>query len=260
MNSFGNEKVAFNMALFKRLRFYHIFAPHSPKVFNYNAYRLGLAIVIVPSFFFNMIFGSVGFFIEMEDTIDDIGIYQIIFTYLNYFLSFYKLYMFFYYANEIWDLLDVTRINFMTSKHCLKHINILHEYRRISIKITNFLAASITLTILSWWLFPVIVNNFSNTKSDDSIHSTLRNENVINFRYPLSIKKYNRYFYFIYVIEATTGVIIEYGILITDVLLISISYIFIAHYEIHKMAFTSIGLEQKFFSGKYVEYFRYSFR
>lgn len=250
MNSFEMDKVAFNLALFKKLRFYHIFAPNSPKVFNFNAYRLGLAIVIIPSFFFNMIFGSVGFFVRMEDTIDDIGIYQIIFTYLNYFLSFFKLYMFVYNANNIWDLLEVTRINFMTSKHCLKHINILHEYRRLSIKITNFLSIFITLTILSWWMFPILVNNFLHAKSDDEIQ---RFENVINFRYPLSIKVYNHYFYFIYVIEATTGVIIEYGILITDVILISISYVLIAHYEIHNMAFTGIGLEQTFYTGKCVD-------
>lgn len=252
MNSFENDEVAFNLALFKRLRFYHIFAPHSPKIFNYNAYQLGLTIVIIPSFFFNMIFGSVGFFIKMEDSINDIGIYQIIFTYLNYFLSFFKLYMFIYYANEIWDLFGVTRITFMTSKHCLEHIDILHKYRRMSIKITNFLSISITLTVLSWWAFPIIVNNFLNAKSDDVIQPIQRNENVINFRYPLSIKDYNQYFYFIYVIEATTGVIIEYGILITDVILISISYVLIAHYEIHKIAFTDIGLKKKFFSGKYV--------
>lgn len=249
MNLLDDDKVAFNSTLFKRLRFYHILTPHSPKVFSYNAYQLGVAFVIIYSSIFNTL-GSIGFFVDMEDTIDDIAVYQIIFTCINNVLSIFKIYMFVYNANEIWDLLDVTRINFMTSKHCLEHINILHKYRRMSIKITNFFTIAITLTVLSWWTFPIVVNNYINPKSDGCVQSAQRYENVINFRYPLSINEYNHYFYFLYVTEAINGVIIEYGILITDVILISVSYVFIANYEIHKMAFISIGHKQTVFSGK----------
>lgn len=251
MDTLNENDVAFNLALFKQLGFYQIFSPYSFKIFNYNAYQLGPVVIIVITICCNTFYSGIVFFIEMEDTVEDTMLLQIVFIYLNYYLSIFKLYMCMYNANKIWDLLNVTRINFMTSKQCSKYIDILYKYRYSSIKITNFLSTFITMTLLAWWMFPIFVNYVFNSKSDDEI--TPRLENINNYRYPVSIETYNHYYYIFYLIEAFSGIIIEYGILIVDVLLISISYVFIAQYEIHKMAFANIGHDHNHHISEYFE-------
>lgn len=255
MNTFKVNEVAFNLTLFKRLGFYQIFSPHSPKVFNKNAYRLVTVVFLTVVFCFITPFGWIGFFIEMEDTLEDSKLLQIIFIYMNYYLSVFKLYICIYNADKIWDLLNVTRINFITSQQCFKYVKILNEYGHSSIKISNFVSFFINATYLTWICIPFLVNNFRNSKSDDEV--TQRLENINNFRYPMSIESYNRYYYLLYFIEMGASTTILYGISIVDVLLISISYVFIAQYEIHKEALANIGHEQNHYIGKYVERHHY---
>lgn len=192
--------------------------------------------------------GLLGFFVQMEDTLDDIELLQLLFANLSYFLSAFKIIICVYNANKIQDLLEVTRINFITSAQCTKHVHILLKYRDMSIKITNCLSVSFAVVLLGWWICPLIFNRFV-LKSNDEI---VRYENVVNYRFPLTIAVYNDYFWIFYLMEVALGVFLAYAILITDCLLISISCVLIAHYEIHALAFENIGHEKQICIGKYI--------
>lgn len=250
MKSFKPHEVAFNLVLFKKLRYYHIFNTNSTKVLNYNVYRLGL-VALTTIVLCVTVFGLLGFVTKMEDVVDDIVLLQIISAEIHNFLSLFKLNMCLYHANKIWDVLSVTRIDFLTSKQCSNHINILHRYRNTSIKITYFLSFIYVLTTSVWLITPLLFNTFMGTPEAERIR---RYDNIFNFRFPVTINTYNHYYFLFYFTEGIIILFIGYGIFIIDLLLISISYVLIAQYEIHAQAFNSIRQNlQDLQNGKYIE-------
>lgn len=239
MNSFELRDVAFNLTLFKKLGFYHIFNPSGPKIFHYNAYRFAV-VVFTGAVLCANVFGLLGFVTRMEDTIDNISLLQVICAQTHNFLSIFKIGMCLYNADKFWYVLDITRMNFLTSKSCRDHIGTLRSYRDVSIKITNLYAVTYVLCTSTWLLSPLLLNDFAAATPDSDSRTVRRYNNIFNFRYPVSIRAYNSYFFLYYIIEGTLILFIGYGILIVDNLLISISYVLIALYEIHGLAFKDI--------------------
>lgn len=242
MSSFTIHEVAFNLVLFKRLRFYHIFDPNSARFYNHNIYRLIYVISTLFVIGINL-YGLLGFIVKMEDTVEEIKLIQILFVHMHCFLSFIKMGVCIYNADKIWDLLDVTRTNFMKSIQCSKHMKILNEYQKSSIKITNFLYVLLKITVLLWMVFPLLFNIRSLMKT--SRDCAQRYDNVFNFRFPVTINVYNYYFSFFYIIETTVLLVIAYSLLLIDTLLISIVYVLIAQYEILTLAFKYIGHDEQ---------------
>lgn len=237
------------MVLFKKLRFYHFFDPDSPKILNVNVYQLALVLSLMISLTNICVLGLLQFwfYIKIEDTTSNNDFFGVLYAILNTVLSTCKIIIFVYNANKIWGLLDVTRINFLTSKRCLEHTNIFQEYRRLSIKITDFLIDLAIMLLLMWFALPLFFNMFQET-SDDSTHIK---ENLSNLQFPVSVQNYNRYYFIFYTIEAIQAVLILYPMMMLDILLISISCVLIAHYEIHTRAYENIGNEQGIQNGMY---------
>lgn len=247
MDLFETHEVVFNLALFKKLRFYHIFDPYSATIYNYNIYRLvciALIIFVIPINFY----GLFGFIIKMEDAINEIDLIRILYIHMHSFLSIIKISVCIYNADKVWDLLDVTRVNFLKSAQCPKRIEILYKYQETSIKITNFLYEFLKITLLVWVLFPLALNIM---KTADN-RGKQRYESILNFRFPLKIHLYNSYFFFIYIFEIEALFVVSYSWLIVNILLISMFYVFTAQYEIYARAFEMIGHVEELQCGKYV--------
>nr|UMT69229.1 odorant receptor 38 [Myzus persicae] len=240
MNSLESNEVAINLKLFKLFRFYHIFYPYSEKLCNFNVYHLAWYIIncVIGGI---IIYGLLGHFTEMEDDIDIIFYIQILFCYLLYSLSLLKIITFLYKANDIWDLLSVTRINFLTSTQCQAHIGILHKHRSKSIQITNVISGFGIMTTLEWILFPLVLWLLPKTNANGS---NQRFENIFNFRFPVTISEYNNNYFIFYIMESSIAVFMLYVYVVIDVFFISVCYVIIAQYEIIKRAYESVNCEQ----------------
>lgn len=239
MSSLESNEVAINLKLFKLFRFYHLFDPNSKKICNLNVYHLAWYIIncVIGCI---IIYGFIGYFTEMEDVIDSIFYIQILFCYLLYSLSLLKIITFLYKANNIWDLLRVTRINFLTSTQCQTHIGILHKHRDKSIKITNFISGFGILTTLEWILFPLMLRLFPKNNAE---YSNRRFENIFNFRFPVTVDEYNNNYFVFYIMESFIAMFMLYVYVVIDLFFISVCYVIIAQYEIIKRAFESVNSE-----------------
>ncbi|XP_060877078.1 uncharacterized protein LOC132949959 [Metopolophium dirhodum] len=240
MSSLESNEVAINLKLFKLFRFYHLFDPNSGKLYKFNIYHLAWYIIncVIACI---LIYGLLGYFTEMEDVIDSIFHIQIMFCYLLYSLSLLKIITFLYKANNIWDLLRVTRIHFLTSTQCQAHIGILHKHRNKSIKITNLISGFAIVTTLEWILFPLVLRLLSKTDASDS---NQRFENIFNFRFPVTVSDYNNYYFIFYIMESFIAIFMLYAYVVTDVFFISVCYVIIAQYEIIKLAYEVVNCEQ----------------
>ncbi|CAH1710664.1 unnamed protein product [Aphis gossypii] len=237
MSSFEVSNVAINIKLYKLLRFYHLFDPNSTDIFGYHFYRFtGIFITVFIQLF--VLFGLLGCFMEMEDTINDIEQFIFIFVNLSNFLSVMKLCVFTYKAKNTWDLFDVTCIHFLKSEKCCKYRNeILEKVRNKSIKLTNFIFGFATMTFIIWTIYPLVVNLFL-IKTDQN--NLQRYQNIFNMRYPVTINTYNQYYFFFYTIEMIMGFFILYNSILIDTFLVSFCWVLIAQYEILSEAFGSI--------------------
>lgn len=195
--------------------------------------------------------GSLGLFFNTDDqlALDDISLFLYLFTIIQSFHTCFKIVMCtsIYKLNEIWDLLDITRMNFLKSERCSEHLRILYKYKNKSKKLTNMLCIIAILIILAWLLHPLLVNILL-LKSGDK--KSQRYENFLNLRFPVKTKVYNNYYFLFYIIEAEMAVIHVLGVIIFDVLLISISFVIIAQNEILKESFKNLGYEKRFQNGK----------
>lgn len=246
-SSFGNhEDVAFNLSLFKKLRLHQLLDTNSSKLFILQVYQLGLVILIIIGFCIT-IFGLMGFFVQMDDTVDDMGLFLIGFLLLQSFQAVVKLSICVYKANKIWDLLDITYFNFLKSKKCIEHIKILYNYCDMSTKLTNFLSISFVGSISLWLTYPLFFNMFILTSTD---RLNRRFENFINLRFPVSINEYNSHYYLFYLMEAEIGFLATYGAVMIDVFLVSIFCVIIAQYKILTKTFENIGHNIKLKNGK----------
>lgn len=249
MSSFNKDEVAFNIVLFKKLRFHHFFDPDSPKVFNFNVYQLTLILSLAISLTSICGLGlfQFWFYIKMDHGNSNNDFFGVLYALLNTVLSTCKVIICMRNANKIWNLLDVTRVSFLTSTRCLEHIDVFQEYRSLSIRITDFLIDLASVLLSMWFALPILCNTFRDT-SDDVEHF---NENLSNLLFPVSVHNYNRYYFIFYTIEAVQTVIILYPMMMLDMLLISISCVLIAHYEIHILAYENVGNDQHVQNGMY---------
>lgn len=237
MSSFEIQEVAINLALYKWFRLYHIFDPNSTKVRGYHIHRVtGMFITIIVQCF--ILFGLLGCFVEMEDTINGFDLFVFIFFNLINFLSVFKICVFLYEANKTWDLLDSTRIRFLKSKQCEKHRNKLELVRDKSIRLTNFVFSSAAVTLLIWMIYPLVTNSFL-IRARNPLNQ--RYQNIFNMRYPVTIHTYNQYYYVFYGIEAIMGVYILYSSVLIDTFLVSLCWVMITQFEILKNAFENVG-------------------
>ncbi|KAE9536795.1 hypothetical protein AGLY_006857 [Aphis glycines] len=234
-----DHEVAINLALFKRYQFYHIFNPNSSKILNYDSYKFTnvLFIVVVTSY---NIFSAMCFFTDTVDTIDSIDLLLMIFIYSIIIISLLKICVLLFNADQIWDLFDLTRFDFLSSRLCRKNVGILYKYRDRSITITNLYQNYSTLVFIIWMIVPLVLNTFAMTESPNQ-----RYHNIFNMQYPVSASIYNNYYYIFYLMEIAMGIFVLNYSMIIDNFLISLCWAIIAQYEVITTAFENIGNDCK---------------
>lgn len=241
MSSLEANRIVINIPLFKQICLYQLFNPNVRKILNVNVYRLALVLltVIVQCI---VVYGLFGFFIEMEDEIDDVTLSLLIFFHSMNTLIVLKTIIFVYKANEIWNLFDVAYEQFLSSAKCRKHVGILQRYGNLSVKFTNMLCFMPLMTFTGWSAFPLMTYMMTSGNLDsDGITANQRFNCIYNFRFPVTIHYFNNHFLLFYFMELVT---LFYSVAIHtifDIFIISFCCTLIAQYEIIARAFEDVG-------------------
>jgi len=245
------KEVSINLKLLKLFRFFHLFDPKTRKICNINVYHL-VWYIINSVLSCIVIYGLLGYFTEMEDVIDIVFHIQLMFCCLIYSLSLIKIIVFLYKANNIWDLLSVTCIHFLTSTRCQTYIGILHNHRKKSIKITNITCGLVFINAIEWSMYPLVLKLL---QKEDANQSNRRLENIFNLRFPVTINNYNNNYVTFYIMESSIIMFLLYIYVVIDVFFISICYVMIAHHEIIKRAYENVNstLNSKNNNGKSID-------
>jgi len=237
-DSFDNQEVAINLVLFKMLQFFYLCNPKSLRIFNYNIYHLivNLYTVITQCI---VAFGSFGFFntIVLNNNDDRITLPLFIVIQEGNFLALMKISFIIYNSDKIWDLLNLTRLKFLTSSQCSKYTRLLHENHINSITITNVFSSFAAIVALLWVVSPIVVNVYM-IKSGIQFESY---ENIFNFQYPVSLRTYNQYFFIFYTFEIILSVFLLYCLTLFNSLFITFAFVLITQYEILALAYENIG-------------------
>jgi len=235
MRAFENDEVAFNLRFYKWMRLYHIIDPNDKRIFNYHFHRLTIVLMViaVQIFFF---FGMIGVFMEIEDTIDTTANIMLLFIFICNLVCALKMIIIITKAENIWNLLHVTRVQFLKSQHCQKNRRKLEEFKNKLSLFFKYVICIFFMTFILWAIYPLIAN--IGIKKNENGNE--RYENIFNLRYPVDINTYNQYFCIFYVIEI---VITLYFIIsvVFDTFILSICLVIIVQYEILQEAFASIG-------------------
>ncbi|XP_060875404.1 uncharacterized protein LOC132948778 [Metopolophium dirhodum] len=250
MDDLKVEEVAINLKLWMLCRFYDMLKTNNyTKIFNCNVYCLILFIygAIVNCM---VVYSSIGFFVEMDDIISDVDVFLVLFVMINFFFCSWRICIILSKSNTICEALNVAQFNFLTSKRCFKHLNVLYNDRDRTIKITNYFFVFTVIVLIQWILFPFMVITLTESDVENS-----RSPNIMNLRFPVSTQTYNQYYFIFYLMEVAIAAFPIYVIIVTDTLILSFSLVIISQQEVINRAFKSIGYEENSQS-KYYEDFK----
>ena len=245
MDNLRVEEVAINLKLWKLYRFYHMLKPNNyTNIFNCNVYRLILFIygAIVNCM---VIYSIIGFFVEMDDIISNVDVFLVVFVMINFFFCSWRICIILSKSDAICDVLTVSQLNFLMSKQCFKHLNVLYDYRDRTIKITNYFFVFTVIVLIQWIIFPIMLITF--TESDVE---NIRSPNIMNLRFPVTTQTYNQYYFIFYLMEVAISAFPIYVIMVTDTLVLSFSLVIISQQEVINRVFKSIGHEENSQSSK----------
>lgn len=242
-NLFNGGPVALNLSTYKQLGYYQLLDPKGPHLYGYHLYRTMLKIFLLIVQFIT-IFGMMGFFIEIEDANTDPGksnSFELIIILTNCSLSSLKMYTLVSNSKLIWDLFNLTRMDFLRCSRHSKIITANFERRcKRSTTITKWIARSFIAGLILWVMGPFIANE-ENTGPNAAAR---RHQNIINIKFPVTAKTYNNYFFIFYLMELTVGFCIVYGSVLIDAFLMSFCWIISAQYQSVAKAFSTFGYNE----------------
>lgn len=245
MDNIKIQEVAINLELLIRCRFYQMFNPNGIKIKNWNVYQL-VCVTITATAQLVIFYATFGFFVETDDVFTDLELIVIVGVHIQNYICLLKISVFLCHANTIWDLFDVARFKFLTSKLCRNNIELLNKSRDVSTKLTNAYSV-LTLGIMTQWLlFPIVINKF--VASENVNH---RLYNIFNFRFPVTLNSYNNYYAMFCAMEIIVAIFFLYVLLVIDVFLISFCWVINAQHEILTLAFEQIDLENQHHTGRH---------
>lgn len=237
MKSLENHEVIINLELFKKWRFYQLFDPKSPKLFNYNRYKLYTVVATVAVFLFNSFSLMTFFDKDHKHYIEHIDLLLTMCVYFNCILSFLKIAIFLNKADQVWDLFDLTRFDFLASKPCRENSKHLIRNRKRTINILNSFYYYFVVAFIIWTILPILLNIYE--------EATDHYENIYNLEFPVTMEFYNDYFYMFYFMEVVQASYICYYTIMIDLFLISFCWATIAQYQVLTKSFEGIGHEGK---------------
>lgn len=238
MKSLQNHEVIINLELFKKWRFYQLFDPKSPKIFNCNVYKLLSVISSVAVFLFNSFSLMTFFDKDHKHYVEHIDLLLSMCVYFNCILTYLKIGIFVNKTDQVWNLFDLTRFDFLTSKPCRKNSKPLINNRKKAIKFLNLFYYYFVVMFIIWTILPILLNIYED--------ATDHFENIYNLEFPVNMDFYNKHFYMFYFMEVIQASYICYYTIMIDLFLISFCWATIAQYQVLTKSFEGIGYEDKY--------------
>lgn len=235
------ETVSFD--IFELTRFNHMINPNSRTIFGWNVYKLILISFNIVIQILTII-GCLGIFFNRDYSINYTNYFLYIYSMLYIFLSFCKFSIILKNSIFIWEVIDVTKITFFKSEYCCKNIQILYEYRKITLKIANLFLTFTCVLSNFWSICPLMINSFSSNALNN------RMPNIMNFPFPVKIQTYNQYYTVFYITELFISNISSFNVVIVHAFFIIISQVIVAHYKVIAQSYRDIGYEDKTQTGK----------
>lgn len=239
MDVLNDNEYIINLKLLKQCHFYGLIDRNGKHIFGYNIFRL-IFLIIFAIVHMLVIYSNLGLFIDVNYKLSTDEFFMVMCADLLNFMTFYKTCILFYRLDNIMDLFDVTRIDFMTSKQCRKNNEILYSRRNTINKFTNFYCILCIVVIVQWIISAYLGHLVGMGQSEDN-----RFPNVINMPFPVNIRTYNQYYDIFFMLETIFGAFLAYCILMIDVYLISYGWIITAQYEVVYLAFKDLKNEDQ---------------
>lgn len=195
-SSFKDSEVIINLNLLKRTRFYSIIDPNGKKIFGYHAGRLIFAMIFVINYAL-VAFSNLGLFVNVDYKLSSSEYFIIFSTDLENCLNFYRICLLLYCVDKVADLLEVTRVDFLTSELCRKNNNILNGYRNTIKKFTNLYVILVVVVGTQWVIYAFLNSVFF--VADEN--SNKRIPNILNMPFPVNARVYNQYYILFFAIE-----------------------------------------------------------
>lgn len=241
-------EVAINMEIFVRSRFYHIFA--GPSDSRRNAYRL-VCVLYIALVQCILAFGFSGFFVDMEDAVSDVDLLLMAMSQAQIYLCTLKMVVLLSNADAVRALFDVARVDFLRADPCRRYAaSELRRSRDRAVRNTRLYVVLVSVVFMQWIVFPLAFNAYAaaarhpsdGVDNDEAAVLVLRRtENIVNWRYPISVRTHNRYYIAFYLAETIIGSYCFYCITIIDSFLMSFCWVIMAQHKVLCRAFSNVG-------------------
>lgn len=193
---------------------YQILNPHSPKALKYLIMTQEAVIVIL---FFVLI---LNIYYSLDDLNDVVNYFTQVVAAAN---SIYKLYSIIRYSDTYWSCMQSTSIEYLSYEY---HRRQILEVGRMNLK-------SLATFFAIWWVVSCSVWILSPLFNYVRVINEIGNENISNYQYnvlslvfPVTVEFYNKHFLSYYVLESILTVIWSHGMLIFDIITISMCITF----------------------------------
>lgn len=240
-NDIRTNEYSINLTLLKRIGFYQIVDPGSPKAFGINIFILINMLMIVVSTAVALT-GFYGFTSVTNNPVHNIYTDVQVFSSLTFFMiANLRIITIIKNADKMFNLLKILHRSFLSNKLCK---NSFDKQVRCGTQFANifyplYLIAYFLATIL-WGIVPLV----RNMNVDDDIQNiqNFRKNNVINIYYLVSGDTYNKYFSVFYVIEFIITAYCSYVLVIFDLFITLILQMITVQYEIVSTAYAKLEI------------------
>lgn len=238
MDTFNGRPAVLDLSMYKQLGFYQLLNPMGLRVYGHHVCSTVMKIFLLFVQFI-VIFGAIGFFVEIEDNETKISnSFELIIILANCTLSSLKIYTLVTNADVVWELFKMTDDDFLQCyRHSERITRDLVNSWKWSTTITNLIARSFLAGMFLWILVPFINRE---DHSEESICSR-RYQNMLNVNFPVTTEFYNDYYFAFYSMEVAIGFCIVYGSVLADALLMSFCWIISAQYQSVTTAYEMFG-------------------
>lgn len=238
MDSFQNHEWAFDLEFYKRFCFYQMFDPNTKTIFNHNVYRVlhGIILLILLC---SLVYFCSGYFMDGVDEIDYVEVLMVMTVCTTAALYLIKFTVIYGKTNEVWNLLPVTRVDFLTSRLCRNQLDVLHERRAKSVRIINLLNSFALCAYTAWLIFP-LASGLTTT-----VDPNKRTQIILNFPFPLTKEAFDKYYWLFYVWELLLGYVLLFYSAIFDTFVMSLCWVIMGQYDVLTQAFNECCVEDE---------------
>lgn len=235
MNSKIEQHLMVNTRLMKITGVYQILCPHVRKVYGFNLFACIIVIHMI-----NLTGAIISFASNLYYCIDDLSqISQYFMVIVAAIATVFKMYVIKQRSETIWNCMQLTSMKFLSYEH---HDRRTLETGRTKSKLFSTIFTYLWLGVMaSWILAPFVLSEYHmRVKVDNDVYYSYR-FNVLNLVFPVSDKFYNKNFLTYYCIESIITVSWGHGVLIFDIILISMCITFTYQLKAIRNSYSTYG-------------------